>query len=91
MISHELQWYADSMEDPHLWVCIGHMAEAEAQIQRESAFIADRIREQRLILMKEGAAAASKLSLHTLINMVTELAESQAKPLGVEPSDANLL
>ena len=91
VISHELQWYADNMDDNHLWVCVGHLAEAETQIQRASVFIADQIRNQRLLLMQEGAGAVTKLNLNSLINMVSELATASKSALGLEPDDEGLL
>jgi len=88
VISHELQWYADNLEDNHLWVCVGHLAEAEAQIQKLSPFIADRIRDQRLLLMNEGSGSVGDLQINQLINMVCELVESthhETSPLGDIP------
>lgn len=89
VISHELAHYAGDLDDDHLWVCVGHLAEAEAQIQKKQPYISDLIREQRLMLMKEGASSACKLSLNTMIQLVCEAAEADKAPsiLGVEPSD----
>ena len=72
VITHELAWYAGSEDDDHLWVCIGHLGEAEAQVQKLNQFIADKIREQRLMLMQDGAAAAPRLDINSLIRMVIE-------------------
>ena len=91
VISHELAWYAYDEDDNHLWVCVGHLAEAEAQIQKLSLFIADQIRNQRLMLIKEGAESAMNLGLNTIINMVTELDRSMQSPLGLEPDDSDIL
>jgi hypothetical protein len=84
VISHELAWY-----DDHLWVCVGHLAEAEAQSQKKSQYLADKIREQRLLLMKEGVTAAAKLDIDMLINMASELAseESSQPVFGVDIPD----
>lgn len=95
VISHELQWYAGSMGDDHLWYLVGHLAEAGDQIQRVSSFIANEIRDQRLLVMKEGAAAANKLTIARIIDMVTELANELAtnpsSSLGAEPDDVGIL
>ena len=89
VISHELQWYAGDEEDDHFWVCVGHIGQAEEQIQRLSPFLADKIREQRLLLMKDGPEAAAKLELNLMIRMVSEFAAVQevveASPLGQIP------
>lgn len=93
VISHELPDYADNLDDRHLWVCVGHLAEAEAQIQRESQFIADQIRQQRLLLMREGVKAVHQLNINNLIGMVCELVETKqhgatsGSVLGVEPTE----
>jgi hypothetical protein len=89
VISHELQWYADNTDDNHFWVCVGHLAEAEAQIQRDSAYLADQIRQQRVLLIREGAGAVTKLNINLLINMVSEFAAATQQPsvLGVEAPD----
>lgn len=94
VISHELPDYADNLDDRHLWVCVGHLAEAEAQIQRESQFIADQIRQQRLLLMKEGTGAVHRLNINLLIGLVCEMVEEKImhptntpSVLGLEPTE----
>ena len=95
VISHELAWYAGDVTDDHLWVCVGHLAEAETQIQKLNQFISDAIREQRLLLMEGGATAAPKLDINGLIQMVVEIDEvgesmETISPLGEIP-DVNPL
>lgn len=77
VISHELQWYAGDEEDDHFWVCVGHIGQAEEQIQRLSPYLADQIRNQRLLLMQGGPEAALKLELNRMIRMVSEFADAQ--------------
>jgi hypothetical protein len=88
IISHELAWYAGNPKDDHFWVLIGHLAEAGDQIQVESQFIADQIRTQRLMLMKDGPGAARRLDINMLIRLVCEsMPPTQPSVLGLEPTD----
>lgn len=80
VLSHELAWYNGNEEDDHLWVLVGHLAEAGDQIQKESQFIADQIRDQRLLLMREGGGAVRKLNINTLIKLVSDNHANAAQP-----------
>lgn len=94
VISMELRYYAGDLEDDHLWICIGHLAEAADQIQKHSPYVADMIRQQRLLLMKEGASAVAKLTLNNLVHQITELAaEAAVQPntLGLEIDTSDLM
>lgn len=94
IISHEWPWYDEHSDDDHLDYLIGHLAEAGDQIQKYSQFIADQIREQRLMLMREGVSSVRKLDIKRLIDLVKEVrATPQSTPsaLGVEPDDEGLL
>lgn len=74
VLSHEIPYYAGDDKDDHFWICIGHMSEAEAQIQRQNSFIAAEIRKKRLELMERGAEGAIDLELNGLILMISDLA-----------------
>jgi len=74
VIAHELPHYSDYAKDMHLWVFVGHMAEAADQVQREAPNVASRIREIRLAVM-EDLSAIYTMDINALIVEVTELAE----------------
>jgi hypothetical protein len=73
VVSHELPHYAGDEKDDHLWVFVGHMAEAADQIQREHPSIAEKIREARLKVMKD-LNAIYELDINAIINEITEVA-----------------
>ena len=77
VLSHEIPNYGGDLEDDHFWVCIGHLAEAEAQIQKASSVIAEAIRTKRIKLMNSGYEGAYDLCLNSLICMINDLADGQ--------------
>lgn len=90
IISHELAWYDGDEKDDHLDDLVGHLAEAGDQIQMVSQYAADQIRNQRLILMREGASSVRKLDIRLLLRMVREFREATAtapSTLGIEPEN----
>jgi hypothetical protein len=82
VICHELPYYAGNQEDDHFWIAIGHLAEAEAQVQKVQPFTASAIREDRLKLMTKGPEEAYGLDLGRHIRMITETAQPEATVLG---------
>lgn len=88
IISHEVPHYAGDQVDDHFWIMIGHMAEAEAQIQKVAPNVADEIREARLEVMKSGPAAVYSLSLNRFVLMISELAELKQKPVSITGSES---
>ncbi len=73
IVSHELEHYAGDESDDHLWVWVGHMAEAADQIQKNHPDVAARIREIRLKIM-ENSKLIYGVDINALIRELNELA-----------------
>jgi len=72
IISHELPHYAGDEKDDHLWVFVGHMAEAADQIQKEHPSVAEKIRDARLKVM-DNLSEVYKLDINSIIQEISEI------------------
>lgn len=72
VISHELPYYTGDEKDDHLWVWVGHMAEAADQIQKDHPDVAGRIRESRLKVMKDNNMIFT-VDINMLIREISDL------------------
>lgn len=78
VIAHELPQYAGDDKDDHLWVWVGHMAEAADQIQKAQPAIAEKIRDARLRVMDD-VKMVYELDLNSFIREISEIVELESQ------------
>jgi len=80
VVSHELPHYAADEKDDHLWVFVGHMAEAADQVQKSAPNVAEQIRTLRLQVMDD----LNKIYTLDLNGIIREISEIASIPVSDE-------